>query len=136
MASRNPARPLSPHLTVYRWGPHMLVSILHRATGDGMATIGTALFVWWLAALAGGQESYARFIDVFTYADGRLNIVGLVFGIGLTLSLFQHICSGVRHLVMDTGAAFELKRNKNFALATMIGAVVLTALYWLYLGVK
>ena len=27
-------RPLSPHLQVWRWGPHMLVSILHRATGD------------------------------------------------------------------------------------------------------
>ena len=26
-------RPLSPHLTIWKWGPHMLVSILHRATG-------------------------------------------------------------------------------------------------------
>ena len=136
MASRNPARPLSPHLTVYRWGPHMLVSILHRATGDGMALVGTALFVWWLAALAGGPDSYARFTDVFTYHDGRLNIVGWVVGIGLTLSLFQHISSGVRHLVMDTGAAFELKRNKAFAQGTMVAAVVLTLLYWLYLGTR
>ena len=30
-------RPLSPHLQIWRWGPHMLVSILHRATGDGLA---------------------------------------------------------------------------------------------------
>jgi succinate dehydrogenase / fumarate reductase cytochrome b subunit len=26
--SRNPDRPLSPHLSVYKWGRHMLVSIL------------------------------------------------------------------------------------------------------------
>ena len=55
---RNPTRPLSPHLTVWRWGPHMLVSILHRVTGVGLATIGAAALVWWLLAIAGGKESY------------------------------------------------------------------------------
>ena len=30
----------------------MAVSIVHRATGSGMATVGTILFVWWLSALA------------------------------------------------------------------------------------
>jgi succinate dehydrogenase / fumarate reductase cytochrome b subunit len=111
----------------------MLVSILHRATGDGMATVGTVLFVWWLAALAGGADSYGRFLSWFT---GPWAPLGYLVGIGLTLSLFQHICGGVRHLVMDTGAAFELKRNKAFALGTMIAAVVLTVFYWLYLGIK
>ena len=33
---RNPARPLSPHLTIWRWGPHMAVSILNRVTGVGL----------------------------------------------------------------------------------------------------
>lgn len=137
MASSHPAgrptRPLSPHLTVYRWGPAMTVSILHRATGDGMATVGAVLLVWFLAALAGGAESYARFLGWFT---GSWAWLGYVVGIGLTLSLFQHMAGGVRHLVMDAGAAFELKRNRAAALATMVAAVVLTILYWLYLGVK
>lgn len=114
----------------------MLVSILHRATGDGMATVGAMLLVWWLVALAAGEGAYATFRDVFTYADGRLNIVGYVIGIGLTLALFQHIAGGVRHLVMDTGAGFELKRNKMGALATMAFAAVATAFFWLYLGIK
>ncbi len=134
MASRNPARPLSPHLQIYKWGPHMLVSILHRATGSGMATVGTGLLVWWLAAIAGGAESYATFVDVFTTDAGALNILGYVIGIGLTLSLFQHMMSGIRHLVMDTGAGFELKRNKMGALATMVASVALTIVFWLYLG--
>ena len=136
MASRNPARPLSPHLQVYKWGPHMLVSILHRATGSGMATVGTGLLVWWLAAIAGGAESYATFIDTFTTNTGALNILGYVIGIGLTLSLFQHMMSGIRHLVMDTGAGFELKRNKMGALATMAASVALTVVFWLFLGIK
>lgn len=136
MASRNPARPLSPHLQVYKWGPHMLVSILHRATGSGMATVGTGLLVWWLAAIAGGAESYATFVDVFTTDTGALNILGYVIGIGLTLSLFQHMMTGIRHLVLDTGAGYELKRNKMGALATMVASVTLTLVFWLYLGIK
>lgn len=136
MASRLPVRPLSPHLQIYRWGPHMTVSILHRATGDGMALVGSVLLVWWLLAIAGGAESYATFRDVFTYSDGRLNIVGWVVGVGLTYSLFQHIMSGIRHLVLDTGAGYELTTNKRFALACMIAGPVLTILYWLYLGFK
>ena len=34
--SRNPDRPLSPHITIWRWGPGMLVSILHRITGGAL----------------------------------------------------------------------------------------------------
>ena len=124
-------RPMSPHLQVWKWGPHMTVSILHRATGSGMATVGTLLLVWFLAALASGPRAYATFADVFTLASGRLNIVGWVVGVGLTLSFFQHMASGVRHLVMDTGAAFELKTNKTLAYLTFAASVTLTVLFWL-----
>ncbi|WP_344692288.1 succinate dehydrogenase, cytochrome b556 subunit [Sphingomonas cynarae] len=136
MASRNPARPLSPHLQIWRWGPHMLVSILHRVTGSGMATVGTLLMVWWLAALAGGAESYATFRDVFATESGALNILGVIIGIGLTLSLFQHMATGVRHLFLDMGAGYELRTNKRWAMATMFVSVTLTALFWLYMGMK
>lgn len=114
----------------------MLVSILHRATGDGMATVGSILLVWWLAALAAGKSAYQNFLDVFTTGAGHLNILGYVIAVGLTLALFQHMMSGVRHLVLDTGAGYELKRNKTYALLTMVAALVLTAGYWLYMGFK
>lgn len=130
---RSAARPLSPHLTIWKWGPHMTVSILHRVTGDGMALVGSILFVWWLAALASGEAAYARFIDVFTLSSGALNIIGYVFGIGLTLSFFQHLASGIRHLVLDTGAGFELKANRRYSLATMVFSVLATAAYWAFL---
>lgn len=136
MASRNPARPLSPHLQIWRWGPHMLVSILHRVTGSGMATVGSVLLVWWLAALAGGEQSYATFRNVFTTDAGNLNILGIVIGVGLTLALFQHMMSGIRHLVLDTGAGYELRTNKRWALATMVASVALTIVFWLAMGVR
>jgi succinate dehydrogenase / fumarate reductase cytochrome b subunit len=126
MANSQP-RPLSPHLSIWRWGPHMAVSILHRATGIALSFAGLAVLTWWLWAIAGGIDSYAVFVKVMT------SPVGLIILIGLTWSFFQHLLSGIRHLVMDTGAAFELGINKTFAILTIIGSVVLTALVWVYL---
>lgn len=130
---RNPARPLSPHLSIWKWGPHMTVSIVHRATGSGMATVGTILFVWWLSALASGPAAYAAFLDLFTLKSGALNIAGWILGVGLTLSFFQHMASGVRHLFLDAGANFELRGNKRSALATFVFSVIATAAFWIYL---
>ncbi len=128
--ARNINRPLSPHLQVWKWGPHMTVSILHRVTGSGMATVGVGVFLWWLCALASGPEGYAKFLDCLTVESGAPNAIGYILGIGLTLSFFQHMMTGIRHFVMDAGAAFELKANKNFAVMTMVVSVVLTAALW------
>lgn len=135
MASRpaKPNRPLSPHLGIYRWGPAMTVSIMHRVTGSGLAVVGLPLFVWWLASAAAGDEASATFRDVFTYQDGRLNIIGWVFGIGLTFAFFQHMMSGIRHFFLDAGAAFELKTNKLSAILTIATSIVLTAAFWFYI---
>ncbi|MEZ0494883.1 succinate dehydrogenase, cytochrome b556 subunit [Sphingomonas sp. IW22] len=133
MATKPVSRPLSPHLSIWKWGPHMTVSILHRVTGDGMALVGSVLLVAWLACAAAGEASYAAFLDLFTYADGRMNVVGYVFGIGLTASFFQHMASGVRHLFLDTGAGYELKRNKRGAQATFVFSVVATLALWAFL---
>jgi succinate dehydrogenase / fumarate reductase cytochrome b subunit len=111
----------------------MIVSIVHRITGDGLATVGTILLVWWLAALSGGADSYATFLKIFTTSSGSLNIFGYIIGIGLTLSLFQHMASGIRHFVMDTGAGYELKTNRLGSWLTVVSSVVLTVLYWAYL---
>lgn len=127
----NEARPLSPHLGIWKWGPGMTVSIVHRVTGTGLAVVGSILLVWWLYAMASGEPGYAAFVDLFTVKTGKLNIVGWVFGVGLTLALFQHMASGVRHLFMDTGANFELKGNKNSAVITFIAALTLTVGFWL-----
>ena len=43
----NHGRPLSPHLTVYRWPITMLLSILHRMTGVAMA-VGLIVLTAWL----------------------------------------------------------------------------------------
>ena len=130
---RNESRPLSPHLSIWKWGPGMTVSIVHRATGTAMAIGGTVLLTWWLAALSSGPAAYAVFLDVFTLKSGALNILGWIVGVGLTLAFFQHMASGVRHLFMDQGANFELKGNKISAILTFVFALVATAAFWVYL---
>jgi succinate dehydrogenase / fumarate reductase cytochrome b subunit len=129
--SRNPDRPLSPHLTIWRWGPGMLVSILHRITGSGLAVLGLGLLTWWLWALAAGPDAYA---DFGVHAS---RWYGLVVLVGLTWAFWQHVLSGIRHLVMDIGAGFELRINRLFSVLTLAGALFLTALTWfLIMGVN
>jgi len=125
---RNPSRPLSPHLTIWRWGPHMAVSILHRVTGTGLATLGAAAFVWWLVAAATGPEAYADFAG---WAMWRWS---LLIWVPLSWAFFQHLLSGLRHFVMDMGAGYELQTNKFWAVMTLAGSLVLTSLFWLYLA--
>lgn len=121
---RPQSRPLSPHLTIWRWGPHMLVSIVHRLTGAALAIAGLALLTWWLTAIAGGAEAYAGFTAAAKHP------VGLVVLVGLTWAFFQHLLSGIRHLAMDSGAGFELDTNRRLAVVTLLGSLVLTLAVW------
>ena len=121
------ARPLSPHLSIWRWGPGMTVSILHRITGGALTVAGLAVLTWWLLSLAGTSEQYADFTKVATHP------VGLVVLIGLTWAALQHTLSGIRHLVMDTGENFELRAHKTGAIATIVLSVLLTEAMWFYI---
>jgi succinate dehydrogenase / fumarate reductase, cytochrome b subunit len=51
--------------------------------------------------------------------------------VGLTFAFFFHMVSGIRHLVMDLGAGFELKTNRTWAWVTVVVAVFLAGLTWL-----
>jgi len=128
--SRNPGRPLSPHLTVWKWGPAMLVSILHRATGTALAIGGGIAFVWWLVAAASGAEAYDNFLAIAT------SWFGYLVAVGLTWSFFQHLFSGLRHFVLDTGAGYELKANRIGSILTVVGSIVVTFAIWATVFVK
>jgi succinate dehydrogenase / fumarate reductase cytochrome b subunit len=117
-------RPLSPHLSIWKWGPAMAVSILHRVTGDGMAFVALPVLLWWLGSLASGPEAYAT----FTWA--ATSIPGYVVLVGISWAFFNHFCSGVRHFVLDIGAGYEVDRNNRWSVVTIAGGIVLTAAFW------
>ena len=120
-------RPLSPHLQIWRWGPHMLTSILHRVSGDGMALVGLGVLVWWLGALASGPAAY----ETFTGFMG--SPIGYVVMIGLSWAFFTHLTSGLRHFVLDIGAGYELNSNRMWSIASPIIAILLTIALWSYI---
>ena len=117
-------RPLSPHLEIWRWGPAMAVSILHRVSGNGLAFVGLAVLLWWLGALVSGPAAYA----IFTSLAGSW--YGQVVLAGISWAFFNHLCSGLRHFVLDLGAGFELKANAAWSWLSMAGGIVLTAAFW------
>jgi succinate dehydrogenase / fumarate reductase cytochrome b subunit len=116
---------LSPHLSIWKWQIHAIVSIMHRITGNAMAVGAVVLFLWWLIAAATGAEAYATFMAVAT------GWFGMTIAFGLTWVFFQHLASGVRHLIMDTGAGYDLATSRTMASATIIVSTLLTILTWI-----
>ena len=119
----NADRPLSPHLQIYRWQLTSVLSILHRATGIALAG-GAVMLVWWLLAAASGPKAYA-------VVEGFLGSwLGLLLLFGWTLSLFYHLCDGIRHLAWDTGAGFELRTTYTTGWIVVAATAVLTLIAW------
>jgi len=122
-------RPLSPHLQIWRWGPGMIASILHRVSGVG-ATVGLALLVWWLGALVSGPDAYAWFTSLWWGPNDDWHVLLKIVVVGCSWALFAHTLTGIRHFLLDTGAGYELDTNKFWANASIVGGVLLTALFW------
>jgi succinate dehydrogenase / fumarate reductase cytochrome b subunit len=124
-----PARPLSPHLQIYRWYLTMALSIGHRVTGIAMA-LGLFLLTWWLVALASGPEAFAT---VEAVKDSWLGVLVLL---GYTVALFYHLGNGIRHLVWDAGYGFDIQVAANSGIAVLAFAGVMTVLVWLVIAVS
>lgn len=114
-----PDRPLSPHLSVYRFKYTLLSSILNRATGL-VLTAGLLVLAYWLMALYQGPESYARAVGVLSSGIFKLLYAGLLF------SFAYHLVGGIRHLIWDTGRGLERSQSQKSAWAVGIISVLLT----------
>jgi len=123
----NEGRPLSPHLSVYRWPISMTLSILHRMTGLALS-MGLIALVMWLQAVALGESSYESLSGWMSSGIGQLLLLGWCF------AFFLHLSNGVRHLFWDAGRGFEISQVNTSAWIVIIAALLLTAGYWLTLG--
>lgn len=112
------ARPLSPHLQIYRWPVTMATSIAHRVTGAGLAA-GTLLVAWWLIATASGADDYDTFSMV------ARSPLGLLILFGFLLALAYHLLNGIRHLFWDAGYGFGLKTAERSGLLVIALAVII-----------
>jgi len=114
-------RPLSPHLSVYRFPMNATMSILHRATGVALTASGL-LIIWWFLAAA-TSESYFNFVNGLA-----TSWVGSVILILSLLAIWYHFTNGIRHLIWDTGSNFGQRRVHRSGLTGILVTVILTAL--------
>jgi len=115
------SRPLSPHLQVYRLAFTTVLSGLHRITGL-LLTASSVVLVAWLAAAAGGPESYGAIGRVLASWPVRILLAG-------TLAVFwYHLFNGIRHLVWDAGFGFDMRAARGSgALVVLFAALAFGA---------
>jgi succinate dehydrogenase / fumarate reductase, cytochrome b subunit len=118
------ARPLSPHLQVYRWPISMALSISHRITGLGLG-IGTLLLTWWLVAAA---SSDAAFAAVQWFLSSWLGVIALL---GWSAALIFHLVTGIRHLVWDAGWGFDDRVYRSTGWGAVAVTVVAVLIVWI-----
>ncbi len=121
----NEGRPLSPHLSVYRWPITMTLSILHRMTGAGLS-LGFAVFALWLMSVASGEASYSEFSGLLQSGLGQLMLIGWSY------AFFFHLANGVRHLFWDLGLGFEIQQARRSAWFVILLSVALTVSFWMF----
>ena len=123
-AAKPTAKPLSPHLQVYRLPLAAILSISHRISGIGL-TLGLALITWWITSAAYGPDAYAATMDYIA------SPLGLLILFGFSVALFFHFSNGIRHLLWDAGRNFSIEATKRGNLFVIISTIVLTVAAWL-----
>ena len=118
-----PARPLSPHLGIYRFTLTMAMSIAHRITGAGLY-VGLLLLAWFLVATSLNASAFSVFAAFIQSIFGQLVLFGF------TWALFHHMLGGVRHLIWDAGRGLDHPEREQLTWATLIGGFALTLIVW------
>lgn len=122
-ATPKKARPLSPHLQIYRPQLTSGLSILHRITGVGLA-FGLPVFVMWLLALSKDEKTYGQFLSC---AHSK---IGTIFLLGWSWAFAFHLCMGVRHLLWDMGLFLDIKDAYRTGYAALAISALLTVGIW------
>jgi succinate dehydrogenase / fumarate reductase cytochrome b subunit len=118
---KRPARPLSPHLQIYRWQVPMLTSILTRITGNGLI-VAVVLAVWWLLAAATSDAYFDLANAVVTSWFGDLVFTAALWAV------WYHLLAGIRHLIYDSGRGLDIPTAEKLGWACLVGSVVLTVI--------
>lgn len=116
-------RPVSPHLQIYRPQLTSVLSILHRITGIILA-LGSILIALWLSSIAYYPDLSDRIFGLLSGVAGR------IFLFTWTLTLFYHLCNGIRHLFWDSVRGFEIRQVYRSGWAAITGTFVLSILVW------
>lgn len=120
------ARPLSPHLQVYRPQITSVMSITHRATGVALS-LGSLLLVAWLWAVAYNEDYFIFWQELASQWWAHLMLAGWTFAV------YYHLANGIRHLFWDMGKGFDLKNVTRSGLLVVLVAAGGTLATWLFI---
>jgi succinate dehydrogenase / fumarate reductase, cytochrome b subunit len=113
-----PSRPLSPHLSVYKFKYTLTTSILNRLTGIILSS-GFLLLCGWLMAVAQGPAAQGRAQRLLASAPLKVVYLALIFAFA------YHLLAGIRHLVWDTGRGLERSQSRASAWLISVASLVL-----------
>ena len=117
------ARPISPHLSIYKPQISSVLSIGHRLSGIGLffmlSTLGWWFILWVFSKF---DPVYLKVFDSFF-----VNFLLILTSYGF----FYHLCTGIRHLIWDTGCGFSIKAINYSGWVAVIASILLTIIFWL-----
>ena len=117
------ARPLSPHMSIYRMTRYsLLTSFANRITG-GVLSAGLLVFIYWLTSLARGARAYAQAQELLSSGVAKLLYAALI------AAFSYHLVAGIRHLVWDTGRGLEKAQSQRSAWVVIAAAAVLAVVF-------
>ncbi|XP_066513163.1 succinate dehydrogenase cytochrome b560 subunit, mitochondrial-like [Hoplias malabaricus] len=121
------SRPLSPHISIYRWSVPMVMSITHRGTGIALSG-GISAFALAALVLPG---SFPHYLDlVHSLSFGPALITAAKFAVSFPVA--YHSLNGVRHLIWDFGKGLKITEvnRSGYVVITLsiLASLALTAL--------
>ena len=116
-----PSRPLSPHLSVYKFKYTLVSSILNRFAGVALS-VGLIALVYWLMGIAGGARTQAQAQALLCTPVIKLFLAAMV------VAFCYQLIAGIRHLIWDTGRGLERATSQKSAWLVAVLSILLMLL--------
>ena len=117
--------PVSPHLQIYRLPLAAVLSISHRITGVLLTAVAVVL-AFLVAAAAYAPGLWQAAIVALQHPLGQALLMVWTFALAF------HLCTGVRHLVWDTGMGFSMLAVQVSNWLVLAGSIMLTIVVWVW----
>ena len=118
-------RPTSPHLTIYKKQISSVLSIFHRISGAALF-VSMMIFVWYFIFLIYSKLSPCL-LSILEYKITKITLVAI------SLAVFYHLCTGIRHLFWDIGIGFNLPIMHKTGYTAIICCVIFTLIFWIFI---
>jgi len=96
-------RPMSPHLSIYKFQITSMLSITHRGTGMFMSGM-LSSFALGMLVLPHNYAHYLAALEAMHFGGGCIFLLKL----SLAWPFMYHFANGLRHLAWDMGKGFEI----------------------------